>query len=67
MQYRDEYMPLVSPVDTVYYYYYDLRMAQLRNRNDFPLCCLCREGFGVLRYTLSIVYVIQKTCAYIIT
>ena len=41
MRYRDGCMPLVSSVDTVYYY--DLRVAQLNNRNDFPPCFLRRK------------------------
>ena len=45
MRFRDECMPLVSYVDTVYYCYnYDLRVAPHNNRNDFPPCSsfLCR-------------------------
>ena len=52
MRYRAECMPLVSSVDTVYYCY-DLRMAQLYNRNAFSPCFLCRNVFPVLRYTPS--------------
>ena len=42
MRYQDECLPLVSSVDTVYYY--DLRVAQLNNRNDFSPCFLCRRA-----------------------
>ena len=41
-------MPLVSYVDIMYYYYYDLRVAQLNNRNDFPPCFLCRKVIACL-------------------
>ena len=42
MRYRDECMPLVSSVDTVYIY--DLRVAHLNNRrNDFSPCFFCRK------------------------
>ena len=37
-RYRDECVPLVSCVDTVYCYNYDLRVAPLNNRNDLPPC-----------------------------
>ena len=46
MQYRDECMPLVSSVDTVYttyYTLYDLHVVQLNNRNEFPPFFLCRK------------------------
>ena len=38
-------MPLVSCVDTVYCYNYDLRVAPLNNmnRNEFPPCFSCRK------------------------
>ena len=41
MRYRNECMPLILSVDTVYYY--DLRVAQLNNRNDFSPCFSCRK------------------------
>ena len=40
MRYRDECMPLVSSVDIVYY---DLRVAQLNNRNDLSSCSMCQK------------------------
>ena len=45
-------MSLVSYVDTVSTTYYDLRVAQLNNRNDFSPCFLCRKLFPVFWYTL---------------
>ena len=42
VRYRDECMPLVSSMDTVYYY--DLRVAQLSNRNDLCHCLLCGKA-----------------------
>ena len=41
LRYRDECMPLVSSVDAVYYY--DLRVAQRNNRNDFCRFFFCRK------------------------
>ena len=46
MRYRDECMPLVSSVNTVYqvlFYYYDLCVAQLNNSNDFSPRFLCQK------------------------
>ena len=37
-------MTLFFSVDTVHYY--DLRVAQLNDRNDFPLCSLCRKNIS---------------------
>ena len=47
MRYRDEWMPLVSSVDTVYYLLYDLRVVQLNNRNDFSPCFFVSKGYSL--------------------
>ena len=52
MRYRDECMPLVSSVDNVYYLLYDLRVAQLNNRNDCSPFFYVEKLFPVFWYTL---------------
>ena len=49
MRYQDECVPLVSSVDTVYYD--DLRVAQVNNRNDFPLVFCIEKLFPAFWYT----------------
>ena len=53
-------MPLVSYVDTVYCYNYDLRVPPLNNTNDFPPCFHVEKLFPVSWYALP-VHAIRQT------
>ena len=72
MRYQNECMPLVSSVDTIYYY--DLRVAQLNNMNDFPSrflvvsksysLCLVHPPHAIIQTKSVFVTEHQGVCSY---
>ena len=64
MQYRDECMPLVSSVDTVYYILHHYRVAHLNNSNDFRPCFLCRKVITCFLVTTSPCFKSGKTARF---
>ena len=60
MRYRDECMPLVSSVDTIYYLPYDLRVAQLNNKTNISPCFFMSKSYYLFFGTPSPCYKSDK-------